>query len=106
MDFAQIRWNKIGSKDNLNSLSVSFIQIETLTRMHTQPTADLNSPFLPEFGGPGGLSVTDPVKRKKKNVTCTKQRLDSSNNSSGTVKEFDSKMLFIHFRNNLQLYCR
>ena len=68
MDFAQIRWGeKIRSKDILNlcSLSVSFIQIEALTRMHTQPTADLNSPFLPEFGGPGGLSVTDPVEKRK-----------------------------------------
>lgn len=66
---------KIRSKDILNlcSFAVSFIQIETLTHMHTQPTADLNSPFLPEFGGPGGLSVTDPLK-KKKNITCSKTR--------------------------------
>lgn len=34
--------------------------------MHTQLTTDLNSPFLPEIGAPGGLSVTDPVKKEKK----------------------------------------
>lgn len=29
----------------------------------------LNSPFLPELGGPGGLSVTDPLKRQNKMFT-------------------------------------
>ncbi len=43
--------------------------------MHTQPTADFNSPFLPEFGGPGGLSVTDPVKKKRNpNMSRAKTR--------------------------------
>lgn len=42
------------------ALSVTLIQTETLTPQ----AADLNSPFLPEFAGPGGLSVTDPAKGK------------------------------------------
>lgn len=44
-------------------------------RVHAHITADHNSPFLSVFGGPGGLSVTDPGKRKKHSVN---QRLDSN----------------------------
>lgn len=29
------------------------------------PAADLNSPFLPEFDGPAGFSVTEPVNKNK-----------------------------------------
>lgn len=44
---------KTGSKDILNS----FLN----TYRTTGHATELNSPFLPAFGGPGGLSVTDPV---------------------------------------------
>lgn len=62
---------KIRSKDILNfcSLSVSFIHSHSC-----KLTADLNSPFLPEFGGPGGLSVTDPVNKNKHNMYKAKTR--------------------------------
>lgn len=61
-----------GSKDILNFCSLSLAQANRNTHAHTRHAADLSSPFLPEFGGPGGLSVTDPVKGEKtKNNTCT-----------------------------------
>lgn len=46
------------------------MQTETHSCMHTKHAVDLSSPFLPVFGGPAGLSVTDAVnKRTKKNKT-------------------------------------
>lgn len=63
--------------------------------MQTQPATDLNSPFLPEFGGPGGLSVTDPVQDKEHNIYKAKNR-ERRNDSSGASKDF----LFILFRDN------
>lgn len=92
-----MRWGEKNKKKNKVKrhfeLALSFCLFHTNRSTHiqymlTQPPADLNSPFLPEFGGPGGLSVTDPAK-KEQNKTCTKQRLDRSDNSSG---------LCIHFR--------
>lgn len=71
MDFAQITQSKIRSKEILTCalfLSLSYKQ-KHYTHAHTT-AADPNSPFLPEFGGPGGLSVTDPVKGNKNMYTA------------------------------------
>lgn len=51
-------------------VSPDSCQYTTLMYKHThthrsqRAFVDHNSPFLPELGGPGGLSVTEPLKRK------------------------------------------
>lgn len=77
---------------------VSFIQIETHTRMHTETYSRSQLTFSTRVRCPGWSIGYWPWRERKKNITCTKQSLNSSNNSWGTFKEFDSKMLFIHFR--------
>lgn len=52
-----------------SSWFVSFQYLSYISA-HTHISANLNSPFLPELGGPGGLSVTDPLKREQ-NVYST-----------------------------------
>lgn len=42
------------------------MQTETHSCMHTKHAVDLSSPFLPVFGGPAGLSVTDAVNKRTK----------------------------------------
>lgn len=77
-----MRWGEKNKKKNKVKrhfeLALSFCLFHTNRSTHiqymlTQPPADLNSPFLPEFGGPGGLSVTDPAK-KKQNMYKAKTR--------------------------------
>ena len=59
------RYNKDTSGEMRLMLRPSLTTQNTFTHMHTEHPADLSSPFLPEFGGPGGLSVTDPVEKKE-----------------------------------------
>lgn len=49
-----------------------FFSVSFKRSYSCRPAADLNSPFLPEFEGPGGFSVTDPV-NKNKHVQSSKQ---------------------------------
>ena len=65
------------------SIYLSFCHFCSLTH---KPAAELNSPFLPEFGCPGGLSVTEPANKERK-MTCAKQRPDSGNNSFWTIRK-------------------
>lgn len=42
-----------------------FFSIHFKHSYSCRPATDLSSPFLPEFDGPGGFSVTDPVNKNK-----------------------------------------